>query len=89
MAAHIGADGEPHSEDAGDQMVLLLLSFRASIGDMIRYLDEASNGEFPDFQTTLAHQTTPAPPRSSRGGRRKARSWIGGREAIGEHFQKK
>ena len=57
MAAHIGANDEPHSEDAGDQMVLLLPGFRASIGDIIRHLDEASNGEFPDFQTTLAHQT--------------------------------
>ena len=54
------ANGEPHSEGSGDQMAIVLFSFRGSTGDMILYLDETSNVScrlgFPDFKATLAQQ---------------------------------
>src|SRR6195952_3612628 len=54
------ANGEPHSEGAGDQMAIVLFSFRGTRGDMILYLDQTSDVEFrlgfPDFKATLAHQ---------------------------------
>jgi quercetin dioxygenase-like cupin family protein len=57
----VAANGEPHSEGAGDQMAIVLFSFRGSAGDVILYLDKASNVEFrlgfPDFQAALTHQT--------------------------------
>jgi DNA-binding MurR/RpiR family transcriptional regulator len=57
----VAANGEPPSEGAGDQTAIVLFSFRGSTGEMILYLDEASNVAsrlgFPDFQATLAHQT--------------------------------
>lgn len=56
----IAANGDPHSEGAGDQTAIVLFSFRGSTGDMILYQDQASNVEFrlgfPDFQAVLAHQ---------------------------------
>jgi quercetin dioxygenase-like cupin family protein len=57
----VAANGEPHSEGAGDQMAIVLFSFRGSTGDVILYLDKTSNVAFrlgfPDFQAALAHQT--------------------------------
>jgi quercetin dioxygenase-like cupin family protein len=57
----VTANGEPHSEGAGDQMAIVLFSFRGSTGDVILYLDKTSNVEFrlgfPDFKAALAHQT--------------------------------
>ena len=54
------ANGEPHSEGAGDQMAIVLFSFRGSTGDMILYLDKDSNVSFrlgfPEFKAALAHQ---------------------------------
>ncbi len=54
------ANGEPHSEGAGDQLAIVLFSFRGSTGDMILYLDKTSNVSFrlgfPEFKATLAHQ---------------------------------
>jgi hypothetical protein len=56
----VAANGEPHSEGAGDQTAIVLFSFRGSTDDMILYLDAASNVAFrfgfPDFKATLAHQ---------------------------------
>jgi hypothetical protein len=54
------ANGEPHSEGAGDQLAIVLFSFRGSTGDMILYLDKTSNVSFrlgfAEFKATLAHQ---------------------------------
>ncbi len=62
----VAANGEPHLEGAGDQMAIVLFSFRGSTGDMILYLDEASNVSFrlgfPDFKAALARQTATANP---------------------------
>ncbi len=56
----VAANGEPHSEGAGDQVAIVLFSFRGSTGDMILYLDKASNVSFrlgfTEFKATLAHQ---------------------------------
>ena len=56
----VAANGEPHSEGAGDQMAIVLFSFRGATGDMILYLNETSDVEFrlgvPDFKAALAHQ---------------------------------
>ncbi len=56
----VAANGEPHSEGAGDQIAIVLFSFRGSTGDMILYQDKTSNVSFrlgfPDFKATLAHQ---------------------------------
>lgn len=56
----VATNGEPHSEGAGDQMAIVLFSFRGTTGDMILYLDQASNVVFrlgfPEFKATLAHQ---------------------------------
>lgn len=56
----VAADGEPHSEGAGDQMAIVLFSFRGTSGDMILYLDKTSDVKFrlgfADFEATLAHQ---------------------------------
>ena len=57
----VAANGEPHLEGAGDQMAIVLFSFRGGTGDMILYLDEALNVSsrlgFPDFKAALARQT--------------------------------
>lgn len=54
------ADGPPHSEGAGDQMAIVLFSFRGGGGDMIQYLDQDMNVTYrlglADFKATLAHQ---------------------------------
>ena len=54
------ANGEPHSEGAGGQTAIVLFSFRGSTGDMVHYLDDASNVVFrlgfPDFAAVLANQ---------------------------------
>lgn len=54
------ANGEPHSEGACDQTAIVLFSFRGSTGDMIHYLDDASNVVFrlgfADFQAVQAQQ---------------------------------
>ena len=56
----VAANGEPHSEGAGDQMAIVLFSFRGSTHDMILYLDKISNVElrlgFPDFKAIMAQQ---------------------------------
>ena len=56
----VAANGEPHLEGAGDQMAIVLFSFRGTIVDMILYLDQTTNVTcrlgFPDFKATLAHQ---------------------------------
>lgn len=56
----VAANGEPHSEGAGDQTAIVLFSFRGTTGDMIWYLDESSITAlrlgFADFKATLAHQ---------------------------------
>jgi hypothetical protein len=36
----VAANGEPHSEGAGDQMAIVLFSFRGTTADMILYLGE-------------------------------------------------
>jgi hypothetical protein len=66
------ANGEPHSEGAGDQMAIVLFSFRGTRGDMILYLGKNSNVEFrlgfPDFKATLAHQIATGATTKLRGG---------------------
>ena len=56
----VAANGEPHLEGAGDQMAIVLFSFRGTTGDMVHYLDESANVAFrltfSDFKATLAHQ---------------------------------
>ena len=56
----VAANGEPHSEGAGDQMAIVLFSFRGSTHDMILYLDKTSSVKFRlglrDFKAILAHQ---------------------------------
>ncbi len=56
----VAANGEPHSEGAGDQMAIVLFSFRGVSGDMILYLDKTTDVSFrlglPEFKATLAHQ---------------------------------
>ncbi len=56
----VAANGEPHLEGAGDEVAIVLFSFRGSTSDMILYLDNNSNVSFtlgfPDFKATLAHQ---------------------------------
>lgn len=52
--------GAPHSEGAGDQMAIVLFSFRGASGDMVQYLDTSTEEpfslKFSDFKETLAHQ---------------------------------
>ncbi len=61
-ASHVtvAANGEAHSEGAGDQVAIVLFSFRRSTGEMIQYLDDASNVVFRlgfgDFKAMLAEQ---------------------------------
>ena len=54
------ANGEPHSEGAGGQTAIVLFSFRGSTGDMVHYLDDASDVVFRlgfgDFEAVLADQ---------------------------------
>ena len=54
------ANGAPHSEGAGDQMAIVLFSFRGVSGDMILYLNETTDVSFrlgfPGFKATLANQ---------------------------------
>jgi quercetin dioxygenase-like cupin family protein len=56
----VAANGEPHSEGAGDEVAIVLFSFRGSTHDMIVYLDKISDVEvrlgFPDFKAILGHQ---------------------------------
>lgn len=56
----VAANGDPHTEGAGDQAAIVLFSFRGSTGDMILYLDPASNVTFrlglPDFQAALLNR---------------------------------
>ena len=56
----VAGNGEPHSEGAGDQVAIVLFSFRKSTGDMIHYLDEAGNVvfrlTFESFRAVLAGQ---------------------------------
>ena len=56
----VAANGEPHSEGAGDQTAIVLFSFRGSTSDIIHYLDQASNVwfrlSFSDFQAALAQR---------------------------------
>ncbi len=56
----VAANGEPHSEGAGDQMAIVLFSFRDVSGDMILYQDETTDASIrlglQDFKATLAHQ---------------------------------
>ena len=56
----VAANGEPHSEGAGDQAAIVLFSFRGASGDMIQYLDTTGDVSirlgFSDFKATLAHQ---------------------------------
>ena len=58
----VAANGQPHSEGAGDQVAIVLFSFRGTTGDMIHYLDDASNVVFrlgfADFKAALASQIT-------------------------------
>jgi hypothetical protein len=57
-----GTPGEDVSagKGAGDQLAIVLFSFRGTTGDMILYLDKTSNVSFrlgfPKFKATLAHQ---------------------------------
>jgi quercetin dioxygenase-like cupin family protein len=52
----VAANGEPHSEGAGDQIAIVLFSFRGTTGDMILYLDEGFRLGFADFKLVLEHQ---------------------------------
>lgn len=61
-ASHVQvmANGPSHSEGAGDQPAIVLFSFRGTTGDMVHYLDDASNItnrlSFSDFKAVLAQQ---------------------------------
>ena len=61
-ASHVqvAANGEPHSEGAGEQIAIVLFSFRGTTGDAIHYLDESSNVvfrlAFADFKAALDGQ---------------------------------
>ena len=56
----VAANGEPHSEGAGDQTAIVLFSFRGTTGDMILYLDNTTDKPlrlgFSDFKATLGQQ---------------------------------
>ena len=56
----VAANGEPHLKGAGDQMAIVLFSFRGTTDDMILYLDNTMDEpfrlSFSDFKATLAHQ---------------------------------
>jgi quercetin dioxygenase-like cupin family protein len=53
----VAANGEPHSEGAGDQTAIVLFSFRGSTNDMILYLvSGAFRLGFPNFKAILSHQ---------------------------------
>lgn len=61
-ASHVQvtANGEPHSEGAGEQTAIVLFSFRGTTGDAIHYLDESFNVvfclAFADFKAALGSQ---------------------------------
>jgi hypothetical protein len=54
------ANGEPHSEGAGDQAAIVLFSIRGGTGDMFAIFEEGSDEVhklgFADFQAALADQ---------------------------------
>ena len=54
------ANGAPHSEGAGEQMAIVLFSFRGASGDMVLYMDNTTDEpfrlKFSDFKEALAHQ---------------------------------
>jgi quercetin dioxygenase-like cupin family protein len=52
----VTANGEPHSEGAGDQVAIVLFSFRGTTADMILYLGEGFRLGFTDFKAVLGHQ---------------------------------
>jgi hypothetical protein len=52
----VAANGEPHSEGAGDQIAIVLFSFRGTTGDMILYPNEGIRLGFADFKAVLDHQ---------------------------------
>ncbi len=56
----VPGNGAPHSEGAGDEVAVVLFSFRGSTGDMVLYLDDTGNTVFrlgfPDFRAVMAHQ---------------------------------
>jgi hypothetical protein len=52
----VAANGEPHSEGAGDQMAIVLFSFRGTTGDIILYSNEEFRLGFSDFKAVLDHQ---------------------------------
>lgn len=52
----VAANGEPHSEGAGDQVAIVLFSFRGTTGDMILYLNEEIRLGFSDFKAVLEQQ---------------------------------
>ena len=57
---HGAANGEPHSEGAGDQAAIVLYSIRGGTGDMFAVFEEGSDEVhkigFADFQAALADQ---------------------------------
>ena len=61
-ASHVqvAANGEPHSEGAGDRTAIVLFSFRGSADGMIEYLDDAGGVVFrlgfAEFKAMLAEQ---------------------------------
>ena len=77
------ANGEPHSEGAGDQMAIVLFSFRGSTHDMILYPDRVSISSvefrlgFSEFKAILAHQiaTGATTKLGARGLNRNAAAW--------------
>jgi quercetin dioxygenase-like cupin family protein len=52
----VAANGEPHSEGAGDQMAIVLFSFRGTTADMILYLGDGFRLGFTDFKAVLDYQ---------------------------------
>jgi hypothetical protein len=52
----VAANGEPHSEGAGDQTSIVLFSFRGTTGDMILYPNEGFRLGFADFAAVFANQ---------------------------------
>jgi hypothetical protein len=52
----VAANGEPHFEGAGDQVAIVLFSFRGTTGDMILYLNEEIRLGFADFKAVLERQ---------------------------------
>jgi hypothetical protein len=52
----VAANGEPHAEGAGDQVAIVLFSFRGTTGDMIVYPNEGLSLSFADFRAVLDQQ---------------------------------